>query len=75
MDRRSVLKLGLGVAASCAAEPLPAQLVIDAHIHLFDTRRPGGVPWRDAGGLCHAEGARQPADAGGRDHGAVLACR
>lgn len=47
MDRRSVLKLGLGVAASCAAEPLPAQLVIDAHIHLFDTRRPGGVPWPD----------------------------
>lgn len=28
-----------------AAEPLTAQPVIDAHIHLFDTHRPGGVPW------------------------------
>lgn len=49
MDRRSVLKLGLGAAVSFAVEPLPAQQqpVIDTHIHLFDTGRPGGVPWPD----------------------------
>ena len=49
MDRRSALKLGLGAAVSLAAEPLRAlqREVIDTHIHLFDTNRPGGVPWPD----------------------------
>ncbi len=50
MRRRDVLKLTAtgagalalrrGAAASPAAIP-----IIDAHIHLFDTTRPGGVPW------------------------------
>ncbi len=54
MHRREVLKLAaLGAAAatldrrltalpSAPSGPIP---VIDAHIHLFDTLRPGGVPW------------------------------
>jgi L-fuconolactonase len=45
MDRRSALKLGLGAAVGLAAEPLAPLPVVDTHIHLFDTRRPGGVPW------------------------------
>ena len=54
MHRREVLKLAaFGAAAAtldrtlsalpaAASGPIP---VIDAHIHLFDTLRPGGVPW------------------------------
>lgn len=45
MDRRSALKLGFGAAIGLAAEPPAQQPVIDTHIHLFDTSRPGGVPW------------------------------
>ena len=47
MERRSVLKLGLGAAMGWATDALatPPLRVIDAHIHLFDTGRPGGVPW------------------------------
>jgi predicted TIM-barrel fold metal-dependent hydrolase len=47
----SVLTAGAPVLRmSAAALPLPAQAsgpipIIDAHIHLFDTLRPGGVPW------------------------------
>jgi predicted TIM-barrel fold metal-dependent hydrolase len=50
MNRRNFLALAAG--ASAAAElpslsweegsPIP---IIDTHIHLFDTTRPGGVPW------------------------------
>jgi L-fuconolactonase len=49
MERRCVLKLGLGAAMGWAADALSAPMpaVVDAHIHLFDTRRPGGVPWPD----------------------------
>jgi len=55
MRRRELLKTatyglaGLAVRARAGAlagpppaEPLP---IVDAHIHLFDTSRPGGVPW------------------------------
>ena len=54
MHRREVLKLaalgaaaatldkGLAALPTAASGPIP---VIDAHIHLFDTLRPGGVPW------------------------------
>ncbi len=54
MHRREALKLAaFGAAAAtldkslaalpaAASGPIP---VIDAHIHLFDTLRPGGVPW------------------------------
>ncbi|HEY6491179.1 MAG: amidohydrolase family protein [Terracidiphilus sp.] len=47
MERRSVLKLGLGATMGWATNARAATKapVIDAHIHLFDTRRPGGVPW------------------------------
>jgi L-fuconolactonase len=54
LRRRDVLKLAaLGAAGSvlprtiCAAVkqiPVPIS-VIDTHVHLFDTSRPGGVPW------------------------------
>ncbi len=48
MERRSALKLGLGAVAGLvtgarsATEP---SHVIDTHIHLFDPRRAGGIPW------------------------------
>ena len=47
MERRNVLKLGFGAAMGWAMDtPAASPLrVIDAHIHLFDTDRPGGVPW------------------------------
>ncbi|MXY68978.1 MAG: amidohydrolase [Acidobacteriia bacterium] len=43
MTRRSFLLS----AAAAAAAPLPFP-VIDTHIHLFDPRRPGGIPWPPA---------------------------
>jgi L-fuconolactonase len=48
--RRDVLKLVACSAGSIALEPSlmssPSRVpIIDAHIHLFDTSRPGGVPW------------------------------
>jgi predicted TIM-barrel fold metal-dependent hydrolase len=58
MHRREAIKLAaLGAAAATLDRSLGASLaalppaasgpipVIDAHIHLFDTLRPGGVPW------------------------------
>jgi L-fuconolactonase len=49
MRRRDALKCMLAAAIGCATDaaagPEPAIPVIDAHIHLFDTSRPGGVPW------------------------------
>jgi L-fucono-1,5-lactonase len=50
MDRREVLKFGLSscvvLAARGAAAAVDAAIpIIDTHIHLFDTTRPGGVPW------------------------------
>jgi predicted TIM-barrel fold metal-dependent hydrolase len=45
MDRRTFLGVGAGMAGlamSAPASPIP---IIDTHIHLFDTRRPQGVPW------------------------------
>ena len=47
MHRRQFLGLGLGAAAGMAVRAQSAKRtpVIDAHIHLFDTGRPGGVPW------------------------------
>jgi len=53
MRRRDVLKLLACSAGSIALEPSlmasPRRVpIIDAHIHLFDTSRPGGVPWPPA---------------------------
>ncbi len=47
MERRGVLKLGLGAVMGWATDTLamPRTPVLDTHIHLFDARRPGGVPW------------------------------
>ena len=56
MQRREILRLGLGyVAASVGAmaearSTVPIQVpisypIIDTHIHLFDPTRAGGVPW------------------------------
>ncbi len=50
MHRRAVLKLAACSAGALALEHVaPAlpryQPILDGHIHLFDTNRPGGVPW------------------------------
>lgn len=49
MNRREALRLTVGTAIGYAANTLAAEShpipIIDAHIHLFDTSRPGGVPW------------------------------
>jgi predicted TIM-barrel fold metal-dependent hydrolase len=43
VNRRRFLGAAAGaVLPLAAAEDIP---IIDTHIHLFDTRRPGGVPW------------------------------
>jgi L-fuconolactonase len=43
MDRRTFLAGAASLAAANAqAKPIP---IIDTHIHLFDPRRPQGVPW------------------------------
>jgi predicted TIM-barrel fold metal-dependent hydrolase len=42
MDRRSFLAAASAPLLHAAAAPIP---VLDTHIHLFDTRRPQGVPW------------------------------
>ena len=50
MQRRAVLKSVAAVALTSAAKSMISApgapiSVIDSHIHLFDTTRPGGVPW------------------------------
>ncbi len=50
MHRRALLKSAAALALSTVAEPLTRAVdtavpVVDAHIHLFDPARPGGVPW------------------------------
>lgn len=50
MRRRDVFKLavsaGIAWATSSVGEEHPSRIpIIDSHIHLFDTQRPGGVPW------------------------------
>lgn len=52
LRRRDLLKAGaFSLAAALSrrlhAQPLRSVPVIDAHIHLFDPTRPGGVPWPD----------------------------
>ena len=44
VHRRNFLRVSAGAALSgaCAEAAIP---IIDTHIHLFDTTRPGGVPW------------------------------
>jgi predicted TIM-barrel fold metal-dependent hydrolase len=50
MRRRDALKLAALTAGALAVHRRAAALarpgvIVDAHIHLFDTGRPGGVPW------------------------------
>ncbi len=45
MNRRECLALALGAAATAFAKPANSTPIIDTHIHLFDPRRPQGVPW------------------------------
>jgi L-fuconolactonase len=52
MQRREILKVAACSAGALAANQFAfsapsehAIPIIDAHIHLFDPRRPGGVPW------------------------------
>lgn len=52
MHRRHFIQSAAAIAISAAADPAivaaPIPMpVIDAHIHLFDPTRPGGVPWPD----------------------------
>lgn len=44
MNRRTFLA-GSAAIALTPADAAPAMQIIDAHIHLFDVNRPGGVPW------------------------------
>src|SRR5947209_5590427 len=45
MNRREWLGLALGAGPIALTKPPPFTPAIDTHIHLFDTRRPQGVPW------------------------------
>ena len=47
MNRRSFLGVAAGIAGLAAAPPSRPLPIIDTHIHLFDPRRPQGVPWPD----------------------------
>src|SRR4026209_377839 len=45
MNRRTFLGVAAGVAGLAAVPPTAPVPIIDTHIHLFDPRRPQGVPW------------------------------
>jgi L-fuconolactonase len=45
MDRRTFLGVAGGVVAAEMSAQAAAIPIIDTHIHLFDPRRPQGVPW------------------------------
>ncbi len=45
MNRREFLGVTWGAASTALAKPAPSIPIIDTHIHLFDPRRPQGVPW------------------------------
>src|ERR1700675_2877286 len=47
MNRRTFLGVAAGVAALGSEAFATFIPVIDTHIHLFDPRRPEGVPWPD----------------------------
>ena len=47
MNRRTFLGVAAGIASLAAAPPSGPLPIIDTHIHLFDPRRPQGVPWPD----------------------------
>lgn len=50
LNRRDLLRLTAAAGATLAAGPLAhalqkPQRILDAHIHLFNPQRPGGIPW------------------------------
>jgi predicted TIM-barrel fold metal-dependent hydrolase len=45
VDRRTFLGVAASVAALATGTPGASLPIIDTHIHLFDPRRPEGVPW------------------------------
>ena len=45
MDRRSFLGIAASLAGVSMSTPAAAVPIIDTHIHLFDPRRPQGIPW------------------------------
>ncbi|WP_446742526.1 amidohydrolase family protein [Silvibacterium acidisoli] len=50
LNRRDLLRLTAAAGATLAAGPLAGALetnprILDAHIHLYDPRRPDGIPW------------------------------
>lgn len=47
MNRRTFLGVAAGMAALHASAQATLVPIIDTHIHLFDPRRPQGVPWPD----------------------------
>ena len=47
MNRRTFLGLTASLALPDRALPAASVPIIDTHIHLFDPRRPQGVPWPD----------------------------
>src|SRR5690348_612322 len=47
MNRRTFLEVAGGAVAAEMTAPAAVIPIIDTHIHLFDPRRPQGVPWPD----------------------------
>jgi len=45
MNRRESFALAFGMVSMASDKPSPFVPIIDTHIHLFDPRRPQGVPW------------------------------
>jgi L-fuconolactonase len=45
MNRRTFLGFAAGALSMDSLTAAPSIPIIDTHIHLFDTRRPEGVPW------------------------------
>jgi L-fuconolactonase len=45
VDRRTFLGIAAGLAGVDVSAQAPTIPIIDTHMHLFDTRRPQGVPW------------------------------
>jgi len=54
MNRRTFLGVAAGLTLADAGAQTPSSIpIIDTHIHLFDTSRPGGVPWPSANNPAH----------------------
>ena len=47
MNRRIFLGVAAGISGLAPGAPTASMPIIDTHIHLFDPRRPQGVPWPD----------------------------